>query len=75
VSADDAPAADYVREKKGGRWVVEGPAPDADPSSGTKLTFTRKGVEVIGWYDHFVGTGDGWSLSWEDLDAIREAVR
>jgi hypothetical protein len=65
---------ELVRVKKAGRWVVEVPAPDASPSSGTSLTFTRRGVEVAGWYDHCCGTGDGWELSWADLEAIRQKV-
>lgn len=63
-------SAEYVAEKTGGRWQVRLPAPDASPSSGTCLTFTRKGVEVTGWYDHYCGTGDGWSLSWDELERI-----
>lgn len=72
--SDPTQFAEFVREKKAGRWVVEVPAPDASASEGTKLTFTRKGVEVTGWYDHFCGTGNGWELSWSDLEAIRQKV-
>lgn len=70
-----AHSAENVRPQKlSGRWVVERPAPDASPSCGTKLTFTRKGVEVVGWFDHFCGTGDGWSLTWAEIGAIRSAL-
>jgi hypothetical protein len=63
------------REKVGGRWQVAVKAPDASPSSGTRLTFTRRGVEVFGWYDHFVGVGEVWALSWDELDEIRRELR
>jgi hypothetical protein len=61
--------------KAHGRWQVEREASDAMASSGTKITFTRKGLEVVGWFDHICATGDGWSLSWKEVDEIRNALR
>jgi hypothetical protein len=61
-------------QKVGGRWQVEVRAPDADAGSGTSLTFTRKGVEITGWYDHICGIGDGWTLTWSELDDIKRAL-
>jgi hypothetical protein len=38
------------------------------------MTFTRKGVEVFGWFDHMCGTGDTIELSWDDVDEIRSSL-
>lgn len=42
--------------------------------SGIRLTFTRKGVEVFGWYDHYCGIGDEQLITWAEIESIREQV-
>lgn len=41
---------------------------------GVRLTVTRKGIEIVGWYDHFVGM-EPIEVPWAELDAMRERVR
>lgn len=60
-----------MADKDNGRWeerVIEG------SSSGVQLTVTRKGVEIFGWYDSFVGCSDGIHLTWADLEQMRARV-
>lgn len=39
-------------------------------SSGINITFTRKGIELAGYFDSFVGIEGGF-ISWTDIDLIR----
>lgn len=41
--------------------------------SGIDLVVTRKGIEVRGFYDSFVGLSGG-DLSWEVIDSVRARV-
>ena len=41
--------------------------------SGIDCTVTRKGLELGGWYDSFVGI-EGRLISWGELDAARARV-
>lgn len=68
AGSDDGPV------KRGGRWEYLMEAPDATVSSGTRLAFTRKGVEVFGWFDHMCGTGDTWLVPWDEIDRIRKEL-
>lgn len=40
---------------------------------GVRLTVTRFGVEVFGWYDSFVGL-EPIALAWSEVDAARAEV-
>lgn len=60
-----------VAEKISGRWQEEF-RNDAG-GGGLRLTVTRKGVEVFGWYDGFGGL-EGIYLSWAEFDQARERV-
>jgi len=42
-------------------------------ASNISVTFTRAGLEVSGYYDHFVGL-EGMKVPWEEIDAIRQAM-
>lgn len=42
-------------------------------ASGIDLVVTRKGVELGGWYDHFVGV-EGGLIPWAELDRLRAEV-
>jgi hypothetical protein len=44
-----------------------------NPSSGIQLTFTRKGLEVSGYYDHIAGIQGGLVL-WDEIDLARRTV-
>lgn len=46
---------------------------DESRSSGLKFTITRKGIEVFGWYDTYVGI-EGFLFSWDQIDQAREEV-
>ena len=41
--------------------------------SGLDCRVTRKGLEIGGWYDSFVGI-EGRFISWEEFDAARSRV-
>jgi hypothetical protein len=41
--------------------------------SGIELTFTRKGLEVGGYYDSIVGL-EGGLIPWDEIDAARAEV-
>ena len=43
-------------------------------ASAIELTFTRKGIVVFGWYDHFVGIEDAELVAWEEIDSIRKQL-
>lgn len=38
------------------------------------LTITRKGIEVSGYYDTYVGLGDTVLITWDKIDKMREDV-
>lgn len=42
-------------------------------NSGIEIRFTRKHIDVIGWYDTYVGI-EGGILTWDELDAIRQRL-
>lgn len=44
-----------------------------DRHSGIKLTVTRRGIEVSGHYDSFIGL-EGGEVTWLSLDEMREKV-
>ena len=61
----------HLKEKRGGRYEIIVTTNDYAPeSSDVQLTFTRRGVEITGHYDHFVGIESGF-LSWEEIERIR----
>lgn len=44
-------------------------------SCGLRVTLTRKGIEVDGWYDHYVGIYPADNLiPWEEVNRIREEI-
>ena len=47
---------------------------DEKGSSGVKVTVTRKGIEIFGWHDSFVGNGDVIELSWDEIEEGRRKV-
>lgn len=62
--------------RKEKRIIVNEPDEGQDPekcSTGIDLTFTRKGLEVSGWFDNCVGMPRGF-LSWKEMDKIREEL-
>ena len=60
-----------MARKVGGRWVEE--FQSGTRSSGVRLTVTRRGLEVFGWYDNLVGC-EPLVLPWSEVDAARENV-
>ena len=46
---------------------------NGESRSGVRLTVTRNGVEVFGWYDSFIGL-EPVSLTWRELEAARAEV-
>jgi hypothetical protein len=44
-----------------------------DGHAGITLTVTRRGIEVHGHYDSFIGL-EGGSVSWEELMAMKKKV-
>jgi hypothetical protein len=53
--------------------VFHGPNHDGWHTSDIALTVTRKGIEVFGHYDEFVGL-PGPTLTWEQVEAARAQV-
>ena len=63
--------------KKARRWSLRENQEHLEPSwssSDVELTFTRKGIEVRGWYDSCVGIGNGVLIPWADVDTYRAQV-
>ena len=38
--------------------------------SDVELIFTRRGIEVNGWYDSFVGIGPTVLITWKEVDDL-----
>lgn len=59
-------------------WSLAKHQPDYRPlwsiRSDVELTFTRKGIEVFGFYDSVVGIGDTILIPWPEIDAMRQKV-
>lgn len=64
------------RRKAGTRYEVDlTPACfKGDVASGITVTITRLGIEVFGWYDHYVGIADGQLIRWADIDEARRML-
>ncbi len=67
-----------MAKKVHGRWQHEfGPFSEGfggyAPNSGVRVTLTRRGVEVDGWYDSFAGIEGGF-VSWAEFDKARRDV-
>jgi len=67
-----------MAKKVRGRWQHEfGPFSEGfrgnAPSSGVRVTLTRRGVEISGWHDSYVGIEGGF-VSWAEFDKARRAV-
>jgi len=45
-----------------------------DDNAGVDLTFTRKGLEVFGWFDTYAGIADGQLIEWATIDGIRKKL-
>jgi len=61
-------------KRKEKRIIVNHPFEKQDPekcSTGIELTFTRKGLEISGWFDHCVGMPQGF-LSWKEMEGIKK---
>lgn len=56
------------------RREVEIRSPHAG-GSGVRLTVTRKGIEVFGWYDGGVGVDDILVVPWDEVEKARRQVR
>lgn len=63
-----------MAEKVSGRWQETVRDDGGSRFSGMELVATRKGVEVHGWYDSFVGIGGHITLSWDELEAMKGRV-
>lgn len=57
--------------KQGGRWVINTRAPDSNAATGIQIRYTRKGLEVFGWFDHVCGVGDTWVIPWDEVERRR----
>ncbi len=59
-------------------WSFAQHQPGYDPtwsrSSDIELTFTRKGLEVCGYYDSIVSLGETVLIPWAEVDAMRQQV-
>ena len=62
--------------KKESVWSLKENAgePGSFRSSDLILTFTRKGIEVNGYYDSIVGIGPTTLITWEEIDRRRKEV-
>lgn len=60
-----------MAEKVGGRWQEE--FNTGNRFEGISVAVTRKGLEVFGFYDSFVGI-EPMTISWEDLEESRKRV-
>ena len=61
-----------MARKVSGRWEHE-LGTEATRNSGIKVTLTRQGIDIFGWYDTFVGI-EGKTIPWAEFDAARYAV-
>lgn len=59
------------KTKNAGRWAIVVTTNASEwKSSDIELTFTRRGLEIAGYYDSFVGLEGGF-LTWAEVDEIR----
>lgn len=63
-----------MAERINRRWQESVRDPDGMVGEGLRLTVTRRGIEVEGWYDSLVGLGP-IKVTWADLEAMRERVK
>ncbi len=43
-------------------------------ANGVELTIRKEGLEIFGWYDHFVGLCDPEIIPWDKLDNLRSEL-
>lgn len=61
-----------MAEKVSGRWQES--VRSGSKASGVEVIVTRRGLEIFGWYDHFVGAGEPLSLTWDELEQMKGRV-
>ena len=53
------------------RREVEIRSPHTGPAGGVRLTVTREGIEVFGWYEGGVGVDDTLVVPWDEVEKAR----
>ena len=55
-------------------WAKQGWPSKVHHSDDVTLTFTRRGIEVSGWFDSNVGIGPTTLIPWAEIDQRRAEV-
>lgn len=63
-----------MAEKVSGRWQETFRPAQSYRGEGMEMIVTRKGVEVLGWYDSGYGGLEPLALTWAEIDAARARV-
>ena len=62
------------KAKRGGRWEIIVRDEEDGGRAGYQVTFTRRGMEGVGWYDGSVGFGSGLFLTWEEIEDFKREL-